>query len=136
MVLILNSEEAGELARGDFVKFAEEKRAEQIGKLMKELRELGPDIVVVTDGANGSYAFDGDSLVFVPPIKTDVVEMTGAGDSFSAGFLSALISGEDLEEALLWGNINASSVISEIGCQKGLLTKEEMTKHLENYQDD
>lgn len=135
-VLILNSEEAGELARGDFIKFEEEKRAEQIGELMEELRELGPDIVAVTDGAKGSYAFDGNNLVFVPPIKTDVVEMTGAGDGFSAGFLSAIISEKDLEEALLWGTVNAASVISAIGCQEGLLHKNEMESHLENYLND
>ncbi len=135
-VLILNSEEAGELARESFIKFEEGKRAEQIGELMGDLREFGPEIVVVTDGAGGSYAFNGDELVFSPPVETEVVEMTGAGDSFSAGFLSAVISEKDIEEALLWGNINASSVISEIGCQKGLLHKDELEAYLEDYKDD
>lgn len=129
-ILILNSEEAGELARGRFVKFEEGRRAEQIGELMEELRELGPKIVAVTDGSEGSYAFNGDELVFAPPVETEVVEMTGAGDSFSAGFLSALILKKDLEDALLWGNINAASVISEIGCQAGLLGRDALEASL------
>ncbi len=129
-VLILNSEEAGELARGEFINLEEGRRAEQIGALMEELREIGPQIIVVTDGSRGSYAFDGTNLVFVPPIKTDVVEMTGAGDGFSSGFLTALVLGKDLEEALRWGNINAASVISEISCQKGLLRRDALENNL------
>jgi len=130
--LILNSEEAGELAHGKFIDFGEEQRAEKIGGLMSELRDLGPDVVAVTDGARGSYAFDGGHLVFAPPLETEVVEMTGAGDSFSAGFLSALLKGRELEEALLWGNVNAASVISKIGCQAGLLTEKGILDYLEN----
>ncbi|MFW6143882.1 MAG: carbohydrate kinase family protein [Patescibacteria group bacterium] len=125
-VLILNSEEAGELARGKFVDFEEDKRAQQIGELMQELRDAGPEIVAVTDGGLGSYVFDGKNIIFVPPVETEVVEMTGAGDSFSAGFLSALVRGKDLKTALKWGNTNAASVISQVGSQAGLLSREDL----------
>ena len=142
-VLILNSEEAGELAGEGFVGFEEGRRAEprtvagglwyraeRIGDLARKLRRLGPRLVVITDGAGGSYAFDGESFFHIPSVAAEVVEMTGAGDSFSAGFLSARILGRDLEECLKWGNINAASVISKIGSQAGLLTREEIKEKL------
>ena len=129
-VLILNSEEAGELTGEGFVEFEEGKRVRQIGKLANKLRELGPRVVVITDGAGGSYAFDSESFLHVPSVATEMVEMTGAGDSFSAGFLSARILGKDLEECLRWGNTNAASVISRIGSQAGLLTRDEIEQRL------
>ena len=57
---------------------------------------------------------------------TPVVERTGAGDAFGSGVLAALIHGKTLEEALLWGTSNSSSVIGYTGSQKGLLKLEEM----------
>ena len=129
-VLILNLEEAGELAGVESFRFDETKRAEQIGNLATRLRELGSRVVVITNGADGSYAFDGESFFHAPSVVTQVVEMTGAGDSFSAGFLAARISGGDLEECLKWGNINAASVISQVGSQAGLLTRKEIEQKL------
>lgn len=136
-VLILNSEEAGELlgeGRGptSVEDLEEVGPRNKIGDLMVGLRKLGPQVVVVTDGTGGSYAFDGKSFLHVPAFKTGVVEMTGAGDSFSAGFLAAQILGKDLEESLRWGNANAASVISQIGSQAGLLTREEMEERTSN----
>ena len=129
-VLIVNSEEAGELAGEGFVKYEDSTRAEEIGGLAARLREYGPQVVVITDGGGGVYAFDGENIVHVPAFEAEVVEMTGAGDSFSAGFLSARILGKELEECLKWGNINAASVISKIGSQAGLLTREEMVERV------
>ncbi len=130
-ILILNSEEAGQFARGEFVNFEEGKRAEQIGEVMYELRELGPEVIVVTDGARGSYGFDGERIAFVPAKDVEVVEMTGAGDGFSAGFLADWVRARDLKEALLWGTVNAASVISHVGCRTGLLSREDLRNQLD-----
>jgi len=129
-VLILNSEEAGELVEDGFVEFREGQRAEQIGELMRKLKEVGAGVVVVTDGAGGAYAYDGSSFFHVPSVATTVVELTGAGDSFSAGFLAAQILGKSLEEALRWGCVNSAAVISKVGSQAGLLTRKELEKAL------
>ncbi len=87
----------------------------------------------MTDGANGAYAYDGEKIFFVPIYNTDSsYESTGAGDSFAAGVISALILDKKLEEALLWGPINAMSVVSYVGAQKGLLSREKITEYLVN----
>lgn len=117
-VLILNKEEAVSLI-GAHVMIP-------IQEIMRALRNLGPELVVVTDGAKGAFGFDGRNSYRMPPMPAKVVERTGAGDAFSTGLIAALAYGLPLNEALMWGSANAASVIEHIGPQAGLLTKEKM----------
>ena len=105
-----------------------------VNDLLHKLRNLGPKIVVITDGPNGAYAFDGNEVWFMPmyPDPKAPVDRTGAGDSFSATFTSALALGKTIPEALSWGPINSMSVVQEIGAQKGLLTKGKLEEYLKN----
>lgn len=100
-------------------------------ELLKEVSALGPKISLITDGANGSFVYDGEKFIKAGVMPVDAYERTGAGDSFGSGCISALIKGKSLEEALLWGTVNASSVIGYAGSQKGLLTEEMMAEWLE-----
>jgi sugar/nucleoside kinase (ribokinase family) len=101
-------------------------------KLMAGLRKLGPKIVVLTDGLDGAYADDGTDVLFVPVYSTTSIVSTGAGDSFASAMLGALILGKDLKDALLWGPINSMSVVSYVGAQKGLLSREKIEEILAN----
>lgn len=101
--------------------------------LLNQLRELGPKIVVVTDGSKGAYAFDGKEKYHMKVFPAKVVEMTGAGDAFATGFLAAINFGKDIKEALRWGTSNSTSVIGYIGPQDGLLSQEGMQKMLKKY---
>jgi len=95
-----------------------------IEEIIKNLQKLGPKIVVVTDGKNGSFAIDDKGNVFKKDIiETEIIEKTGAGDAYSSGFLSALINNKSVAEAMEWGTKNAASVIGKIGAQAGLLYK-------------
>lgn len=96
--------------------------------LLISLSKLGPKICIVTDGGAGAFAYDSINGKFfkVGVIPVDAYERTGAGDAFGSGMLSALIHGKTLDEALLWGTCNSSSVIGYTGSQKGLLKLEEM----------
>ena len=96
--------------------------------LFKGLHKLGPKIVAITDGPDGAYASDGKNQYYMPiyPDPAPPFERTGAGDSFATGFMSALIYGKSVEEALLWAPINAMSVVQYTGAQEGLLTKKEL----------
>lgn len=102
-------------------------------ELLKALCGLGPKVSIITDAGNGSFVFESESGKFfragVLPI--DAHERTGAGDSFGAGCISALIKGKGFEEALLWGTVNAASVIGYVGSQKGLLREDEIGQWLE-----
>lgn len=102
--------------------------------LLKTLAKLGPKTVVVTDGQKGAYAYDGSCFYFQPifPDKRTPVSRTGAGDAFSATLISMLIKGLPLEEALLRAPINSSSVVQEVGAQKGLLNLHALEEVLKN----
>jgi sugar/nucleoside kinase (ribokinase family) len=59
--------------------------------------------VVVKRGASGAACLEQGSLLKVPAPATDVVDTTGAGDSFVAGFLHAWLRGRSIEECLEYG---------------------------------
>ena len=103
-----------------------------IKKLMKSLADLGPKIVVVTDGPAGAYAYDGQSAWFMPPYPDPKppYERTGAGDAFSSTLVAALCLGLSVEEALRWGPVNSMSVVQYVGAREGLLTRDKLEKYL------
>jgi len=102
--------------------------------LLKELHKLGPKITFITDGVNGAYAYDSyENKTYYQPAYTDpdeVVDRTGAGDSFASTVSVALLLGKSLKEALSWGPINARSVIEYVGAQEGLLSRDELEHYL------
>lgn len=106
-------------------------------KLMNALHDLGPKIIVMTDGIKGAYAREenGD-MYFMPIYPHEPVERTGAGDAFASTITSALCMGKTLEEALMWAPINAMSVTQEIGAQKGLISKEKIEEYLQKAPED
>jgi len=95
-----------------------------IDEIIANLQKLGPKIVTITDGENGSYTIDEEGNILKEEIvETKVVEKTGAGDAYSSGFLGAILYGKSIREAMNWGAKNSASVISKIGAQTGLLYK-------------
>lgn len=105
-----------------------------MAELLKRLQALGPEIVIITDGPKGAYAFDGKSSWHQPayPDPKPPFERTGAGDALASTTVTALSLGEDLEKALQWGMINAMSVVQQVGAQKGLLSRPQIEEYLKS----
>jgi len=124
-VLILNREEAAQVGGGNH---------EDIHDLINKLHDLGPKIVVLTDGPKGAYASDGEHRFQMPlyPDPGPPVDRTGAGDAFASTFVAALIKGNNIEGALQWAPINSMSVVQKLGAQAGLLTEKELEEYLRN----
>lgn len=114
-VLFINREESQELLRIS---------SDDVGQLIKGFLDIGVGSVVLTDGPNGSYAVDGGKILRLKIFAGEVVERTGAGDSYGAGFMGALVHGKTITEAMLWGNANSTSVVRYIGAREGLLNKD------------
>jgi sugar/nucleoside kinase (ribokinase family) len=128
--IFVNKEEAEEILYGEELNLANNDTA-RIKKLLYGIKSLGAKNVVITNGDNGSYAEDKDNNIYhLGILKTDVVEKTGAGDAYSAGFLAAIIHGLDITETMKWGAINSASVIGKIGAEEGLLRKIELEEKL------
>jgi len=86
----------------------------------KFLLKEGPSIVAVKLGKRGCYVTDGKESHLIEPYDVKVVDTTGAGDAFCAGFLYGLIKGKDLHECGRLGNFVASKCITKIGARAGL----------------
>jgi ribokinase len=80
----------------------------------------GVKIVAVKLGGLGCYVTDGRERLRVEPFKVNVVDTTGAGDAFCAGFLFGLIRDKSLLECGRLGNFVASRSISAMGARAGL----------------
>lgn len=81
-------------------------------------------IVLLTDGPKGSYACDGEKI-YKAGVYEDVtvIDRAGAGDAFSSGFVSKIITGHTIEDALTFASANSTSVVSQIGAKAGILKK-------------
>ncbi len=98
------------------------------GLAMRELRkEYGAAIVVVTLGASGAVCWDGESEIHSPGFVVPIVDPTGAGDAFRAGFLAAWL--EDilpLSGLLDFANATAALKCRAVGAQTGLPSRAEV----------
>lgn len=86
--------------------------------------DRGVGATVITLGADGaSYAPQGEPEVVVPAYQVDVVDTTGCGDAFSAGFIAGLVEGKEILEAVEIGVAAGSLVATELGTASALSTR-------------
>ncbi len=83
------------------------------------LVERGAGCVAATRGADGVLIVDADSAEVVPAFAVDVVDTTGCGDAFSAGFLRGLSLGRDRSAAAVLGCATAALVAEGLGSDHG-----------------
>lgn len=124
--LIVNVEEGCQIVNNSMSRLNVE-----VDDLSNMLTDKGITNVILTDGENGVYLTTKTDHLHIPAIKTEVIEKTGAGDAFAAGFISAIIHGKPILEACQWGIINGAAVMREVGAQNGILDLEQMEKELE-----
>jgi ribokinase len=115
-ILFLNQEEASLLTK---VSFEDEQG------IFKKIDEICPGIAVMTRGGDGVIVSDGKYLYSAfPDPERKIVDTTGAGDSFGAGFLSDYIRyNGDIEKAIQLGIANSEANLTEVGAKTGILSK-------------
>ena len=118
-LLVMNNEEAYDLTKEKNIK-----------KALKKLQNLGPEIIVITEGKKGCHAYDGKKVYSIKAHNIKVAEATGAGDAFTSSFLAGLIKKNDINFALKLGLANAESVISHYGAKNKLLSWNEAMKKI------
>jgi ribokinase len=128
-IVFMNREEAA-LVTG--------KSTESVRDLALALHELGPQIVVITDGPDGAYVSGNYKFLSMPnyPDPAPPFDRTGAGDAFASTIVAALALGESLETAMSWAPINSMSVVQKLGAQAGLLKIEEIKTYLATAPED
>lgn len=85
-----------------------------------------PNKVFITEGKNGVRYNNGKKEILVPAYAVEVVDTTGAGDTFNAAFAVALAEGMDVQASLQFANRAAAMTVTTFGAQGGMPRREEV----------
>ncbi|RLG14104.1 MAG: sugar kinase [Candidatus Nanohalarchaeota archaeon] len=104
------------------------------------LQKMGPELVLIKKGENGTIIFYRNNYFIAPAYPTtNTKDPTGAGDSFAGGFLSYLAKNKtinfgSIKKATVWGNMIASFTVEGFGVEKlEQLTKKDVEKKIEEF---
>jgi 2-dehydro-3-deoxygluconokinase len=93
----------------------------------RDLRKLGPSVVVIKVGAQGAVAIVNDQVVRAPAMPLErVIDPVGAGDAFAAGLISGLLRDFSVEEALRLANRSGAFAMCAPGDMESLPRRAEL----------
>ena len=84
-------------------------------RALRKLRRLNEGLLVMTRGGEGSVALEGDTFHVAPAFNVSVVDATGAGDVFRAGFIYGLLRRWPVGRILRFANAAAASSCTKVG---------------------
>ncbi|GGN98182.1 sugar kinase [Actinoplanes lobatus] len=93
--------------------------ADDLVTACRALVDAGAGCVAVTHGSKGALVVTADEVITVPAFQIDVVDTTGCGDAFSAGFILGRAEGRTLREAAVLGCAAAAQVAQGLGTDAG-----------------
>lgn len=107
--------------------------AEDIAETAHHWQRLGPELVILTFGAAGSLACAAAGLTRCPAFNVPVVDTTGAGDCFTAAFLTAYLRQLPLELVLRYASAAAALSIQAYGARRALPTGDQVHTFLADH---
>ncbi len=138
-IVVMNKEEASLATqiqvRPDTrdIKYSEELIHPDVKEMFKKLKVREYQIIVITDGGHGAYAYDGENYYYCPVFDGPVVSTLGAGDAFASTFCAALSKTKvNIGKALMYASVNSAGVVSQFGATEGLLTFDEIEEKLKS----
>ena len=136
-IVVMNKEEASLatkiLVRPDTreTKYSDEIVHPDVKEMLCKLKVSDYQVIVITDGKNGAYAYDGSKYYYCPVFNGPIVSTLGAGDAFASTFCASLVKTHaDIGKSLMMASINSAGVVSEFGATKGLLNFEQIEQKL------
>jgi 5-dehydro-2-deoxygluconokinase len=117
-VVIGNDEEFAVLAGEDGLAFA------------KHLSQSTAKIVVYKMGEHGAITFTAVSQTKTNIFPVTPLKPTGAGDSFMAAFMSSLVNGHSINDAIMRGSASAAIVVTRVGCAPAMPTELELNQFI------
>jgi ribokinase len=110
--------------------FVNQREWSMLAEVQKEILAHFPQVVVTMGKKGGEVYLYGKKKFIYEGQSSKAVDNTGAGDSFAAAYVAALIDNREVEEAIVWGVRNASSVVRFYGGKTGLLRRSQMLELL------
>ena len=98
-------------------------------KKLEEIIKIYPNKMIVTLGVEGSIYYDGTAVKKIPAIKAEVVDTTGAGDTFNGAFAYAISKGKEMNVALSFATIASHLSVQRFGAQGGMPCLKEIKEH-------
>ncbi len=108
--------------------FTKTDNAEDAAKKLYEAYH--PELVVITDGKNGGYLYDGDKFVHYPAFPVEAVDSNGAGDVFHGAFAFARVSGRGPMEACIFSSAVSALKCTKVGARDGVPNYQETINFL------
>lgn len=124
-VLILNETEAEIITGKSFADFDPCSVAEC-------LRAMGPEVVILTLGAAGSVLVSSQLKEYIPGYQVNVVDTTGAGDTFCGAFVARWMETNDLEGSVRYATAAAAISVTALGAQPSIPYKDGVIEFIRN----
>ncbi len=106
------------------------KNARDAAAAARILVARGARNVIITLGSRGVLAMTGEEERFIPSLKVDCVDTTGAGDAFSGALATAIAEGQDLLAAAEFANVAAALSVTKLGTAPAMPRREEIDQAL------
>lgn len=105
----------------------------ELDRQAARLLEAGAQGVVVTMGPQGVRMVSGGQTLRLPAPRVDVVDQSGAGDAFAAGFIVGLLEGWSMDKCLRFASVIGASACTKLGCTSGVFTRSQAESYLEAH---
>lgn len=141
-IVVMNKEEASMATqiqvRPDTkdIKYSHEKIHPDVKAMLKKMKVKDYQVIVITDGNKGAYAYNGKDFFYCPVFDGPVVSTLGAGDAFASTLCASLKrTHHDLGKSLMYASVNSAGVVSKFGATQGLLTFDQIEEKLKQHPD-
>ncbi len=102
-------------------------------EISKVLHDYGISTIGIKMGENGSYVSTSNEKFYMPAYHVDIVDATGAGDAYVAGFLAGTVKGWDIKSTAELASATGAACVTAIGTTAGIQNLEETIKITKNY---
>ena len=101
-----------------------------LASFLRNLHELGPTWIVITDGKDGAFMGGPSGILHCPAPPVEVVGTAGAGDAFCSTFAAYTAERTPVDQAALAAAANAASVVTRLDTQSGLLRRNDLEERM------
>jgi sugar/nucleoside kinase (ribokinase family) len=102
-------------------------------KQAKLFLQAGCTIAIITRGGDGALLMSTQETLVATAAPVEVLDVSGAGDAFAAGFIVGLLEQWPPEEALRFASVIGASACTKLGCTGGVFTRKEAEAYIQTH---